>query len=149
MNNICIKHHEGVIIRHAVICRIERCDFDRVALTTGAERLEIRLAYLTKRRVPRGHEIVDRLGRCGTEICRGQGETFLKRRGRRAKRHGIRDCALRSRLHDWTRVQPGNRSVQSVATRPRRRRDSFVIVQQRSPERNSRQLRTLSRPVNQ
>ena len=145
---VCIEHHERVVIRGAVIRRVERGDLDRVALTAGGERLEIRLEHGTKRRVPGGAEIGDRLGWCGAEACRGQGESFLKRRCRRAKRHGVRDCALRSRLHDYTRVPPGNRNVQPVTARPRRRCNSFAIFQQRSPQRNSRQLRTLSRPVN-
>ncbi len=145
---VCIENHEGVVIRRVVIRRVQCGDLDRVTLTAGVEGLEVRLEHGTKRRVPGRDEIGDRRRRCGAEACRVQGEPFLKRRCRCAKRHGVGDCALRSRLHDWTRVQPGNRYVQTVTAGPRRRRNSFVVLQQRSPQRNSRQRRTLRRPVN-
>jgi hypothetical protein len=68
---ICIEHHERVVIRRAVICRVERYGLDRVALTAGAEGLEIRLEHGTIRRVPCGDEISDGLSWCGAEVCRG------------------------------------------------------------------------------
>ena len=68
---VCIKHHESVVIRRAVIRRVERGDLDRVALTARAEGLEIRLEHGTKRRVTRSDEIRDGLGWCGAEACRG------------------------------------------------------------------------------
>jgi len=73
---ICIEHHQGVVIRCTVIRRVERGDFDRVALTAGVEGLEVRLEDGTKRRVPGSNEIGDRRGRCRAEACRVQAEAF-------------------------------------------------------------------------
>ena len=59
---VCIEHHERVVIRRAVIRRVERYDLDRVALTARVVGLEIRLEHGTIRRVPRRDEISNRLG---------------------------------------------------------------------------------------
>src|SRR4026208_2262216 len=101
---ICVEHHQGVVIRSVVLRRVQRGELDRVTLTAGVEGLEVRLKDGTKRRMPGRDDMGDRRRRCGAEICRGQAEAFLKWRRRCAKRHGVGDCALFSRLYDWTRV---------------------------------------------
>src|SRR5262249_13477513 len=145
---VCIEHDERVVIRGAVIRRVERGDLDIVALTAGVEGFEVRLEHSAKRRVPNGVEGVDRLLRCGAEACRAQAESFLKGRGCRPKRYGVGDRALSRLLHNWTWIQPWNRNVKTVTAGPRGRRNSLVVVQQRSPQRNSRQELALRRPVN-
>ena len=132
---VCIEHHERVVIRHGVIRRVQRRDLDIIALGGGAgvEGFEIRLEHRTKGCVSGRDEVGDGLGRCGTKVCGAQAEAFLKRRGRRAKRYGVRDCALSGRLYDYTRRDPWNRNVHPITSRPRRCRNSFVVLEQRSP----------------
>src|SRR5262249_4640321 len=118
---VCIEHYDGVVIRRAVISRVDPCDLDSVALTAGVTGLEIGLEHGANRRVPCRGEIGDGLDRCRPEVCRVQTEAFLKRRRRCAKRHSVCNCPLFSPLHNWTRVQPWDSNVETITAWPGRR----------------------------